>query len=498
MSRSLILVVFFLCLLSCDKWDVDELDTTGKGEYAIPLGYGNFKVESFFNEASGVDQFIVDEEGRISIVYESNDISVEQSVLIPAFAFGIPIPLIDTAVEVDLPAINGLSISKATLSGEEITFTFASLVPENLNISLSSNSFVKNGSSFKQDFLMPLTPNIPNLFTTNPIQLNDFELRSPNQKIEFKYRAENEIGEFKPLVSAFFTISAISFKSFQGNVSRTSIPLPSGFVDIDFFNSWQKGKIFINKPSIHVEIENSFGLPIGIVLEQVDITSKDNRIFSLSSDLINQSINLKYPSINEKGLTKKTEFTLDDTNSNIEEIFSSLPTRVTYAFSGFVNPENLVDEFCVNEGNVLSGKASVTIPLDGYADQATVTDTFSVLLNEIPEIQEGELSWVAENGMPAGIELQFELLDHNQNSLGFFFPDNQQVIEAATVDDEGFVIEKTHLITKIPLSGTIIEQLNKTNSIVVIASFTTFDRNKRVIFRNDQILDIYLGLKFKK
>ncbi len=498
MSRSFMLLVFFLCLTSCENWDVDELDTTGTGEFAIPIGYGSFKVESFFNEASGIDQFLVDEEGRISIVYISNDISVNQSTLIPAFPFGIPIPLTDTAVEVDLPAINGLTITKATLSGEDITFTFSSLVPETLNILLSSTSFTKNGSMFRQDFLMPLSQNLPNIFTTSPILLNDFELNSPEQKIEFKYRAENLAGEYMPLVSAFFTISAISFKSFQGNVSRTAIPLPSGFVDIDFFNSWQEGSISINKPSIHVEIQNSFGLPIGIVLEQVDITSKDGRIFRLSSDLINQTINLNYPSITDKGTLKKTEFTLDNSNSNIEEIFSSLPIRVTYAFSGFVNPDNLDDEFWVSEGSSLSGKASVTIPLDGYADQATVTDTFSVLLSEIPDIREGELSWVANNGMPAGIEIQLELLDKDKNSLGSFFPTNQQVIKPAIVNNEGLVTENSRLVTKIPLSGTILEQLNRTSSIVVLASFTTFERNKRVIFTDDQNLDIYIGLKFKK
>ena len=491
---------FFLSisLIACRQFDIDEFDRSSQGEFAVPLGQGSFKVEDFFQMSAEMDQLIVDEEGRLSVVYQSERIGVEPSVLLPSVSFGLPIPIPDTSVSVDLPSFNGLTINQAELDGDQIFFSFVSPHAEDLNIAVSSSSFLKDNVPFSMSYAMPWSDVIPNVLITDPISLAEFKLNAPDQKIQLSYRSENLDGEFRPLTSAFFTISAIQFRSFQGQVEKTSIPLPMGFVNIDFFDAWKEGNFFIKNPVITVDIENSFSIPIGVILEEVVVTTKTNDELDLTSDIVQQVIHLEYPSLNEKGDTLSTNFTLDASNSNIEEIFASLPSKISYSFSGIINPENLDEMFCLNVNHTLNGKASVVLPFDGFVNEATITDTFIVSLTEVPDLQEAELSWVAENSMPVNINVQFELLDVDNQSIGFFFPGLEPVIKAAEVNENGDVTTSTRFVSKIPLSGTIIEKLNLTSKIVVLASFTTFDQNKRVIFTNEQLLNIYLGLKFRK
>ena len=501
MSKARVYVAVFILsggFMNCSEFEIDEFDRSSQGEFAIPLGQGSFKVKDFFQMPEEMDQLIVDENGHLSIKYQSERIEVEPSVLLPSIPFGLPIPIEDTSVSIDLPRLNGLTINKAELDGDQLTFSFLSPHPEDLTIFVTSNSFLQDGRPFSVSFQLPFSDVLPNVLITEPISLDGYMLNAPNQKLELRYRAENQDGEFRPLSSAIFTISAIEFKSFQGKVEQTSIPLPSGFVVIDFFDPWDDGKFFIKSPVIQVDIGNSFSLPIGVILQEVIVTTKTGEELVLTSDIVQQVIHLNYPDLSEQGDTMLTSFKLDDSNSNIEEIFAALPNKISYTFTGIINPENSGETFGLDKANTLNGSASVTLPLDGYADNAVITDTFIVSLAEVPDIQEAELSWVTENSMPVSISVQFELLDDLDQSLGLFFPGLEPVIQAAEVGEGGLVTSSTRYVSKIPLSGTIIEKLNLTSKIVVLASFTTFEQNKRVIFTNEQSLDIYLGLKFRK
>ena len=490
-------LVLIISIFSCSGWELDEVSTESDGEYAIPIGYGKFSVQSFFNGPFSGGEFQVDSAGKISIIYRSNSIGVNPASLIPSIPFGIPIPITDTFVEVDLPVVNGLTVTKAILSGDNITFSFSSIVQEDLTIFVSSQSLSKDGEPFAFEFPLPNT-GIANSLFTEPILLNDYELNIPDQKIQLSYHAENEAGEFRPISLALFTINLLSFKEFQGNIGPTGLALPSGFVSIDLFDNWAGGEVFIKNPVIKVDIENAIGLPIAVILEKVTVTALDGDVLDLTSDLIQQPLTINYPKINEKLEPKSTTFSLNSANSNIEEIFSALPVQIDYSFTGLVNPDNLEEEFCISIDSEIAGKATVTVPLEGYANMASVSDTFLVELDEITGIEEGELSWVAINGLPAAMAVQFELLDDQDKSLGFFFDEQQEVIAAAEVNEQGVVVEESLHSSKILLSGTIIEQLNKTSRIVVLATITTFNQTQTVIFSNDQELDIRLGLKFKK
>ena len=495
-----VLVVLLISMLSCEKVEVPGFKADLTGVYAIPIGYAEFSMSSFLNLDSLNSETLIDEEGKIVLKYESDKIVVHGDEVMPSLPFGIPIPITDTFIEVDLPDVNGLTIFNAILNEGNITFSIIHSEPEDLIVKVSSESFFKEDEIFSESFMIPYSGISPVIYTSEPIPLIDFTLNSPDQKIQFSYSVKNNSGEDRSLNTLLFTIDQIDFKRYEGGIPELNIDLPMNQIAIDFFQSWESGELSIANPVVSVNIENTFGAKGVVILEEANVVGQSGQEAMLTSDLMNKHLGINYPALNGKSMSEKTTFVIDASNSNIESVFGLLPINLNYIASGVLNPENDTDIYCLNISDSLAMRAAVEIPLQGFLDNAVVIDTLDFSLDLDAEIGEAELSLVTVNELPIGMSIGIELLDEDGLSQGLLFDKNEHIVDAAPVDENGQTSSSSRLVSKIPLSSDSLDALRSTRFMVIKATFQTFESATKteVIIRDDQFLITNIGLKFAR
>ena len=116
----------------------------------------------------------------------------------------------------------------------------------------------------------------------------------------------------------------------EGYLGQEPYDLPRDTIIIDFFDRWIDGTVTFANPSINVEVENSFGLPVRSVFNVMEIWNQDGSVLPVQSDILNTGVDFNYPALDEVGESKFTSFSLNKDNSNIVDIFSNRPIAVDY------------------------------------------------------------------------------------------------------------------------------------------------------------------------
>lgn len=296
-----------------------------------------------------------------------------------------------------------------------------------------------------------------------------------------------------------FSISDFEVDLVKGYFSNKSETLENDSIEIDIEEITDRisGDFTLSNPSVRLEYEHTFGIPLELNLGITAVDS-DGDEQSLNAD----PIVIDYSSDSDNPLTTST-FVLDRNNSDLPDLVSMLPSVIRYQGSAELNPDG-------NEGytNFIFGDSrflanlEIEVPFEFRMQNFAFNDTIDNELEmgdedeEIP-VESLELRGTFTNGFPVGASIVIQLYD-SVNQVVLNTIDMTDLLVPGTVDGNGRVIQASESTLNIPIDQPFIDDLNLADEIIISFELNTSgDGTQDVKIYSDYSIDFDLALRIR-
>ena len=485
----IVLLLTAILLWGCSDINNVEVETDQDREVAVPIVNTFISVMNFVNNTDVTTTIDVDEEGKVSVVYKGSIFSRDLDEL---FVNNIPvigIPLEGNSTKIEDIFKDDQIIKKGTANANsEMLIGFTNPSADSIQVEFSLPQMFNESTPFTAQF--DVGPGEE--FTSDTFRIAGYQLIPDEENIYVNYTAKDRSGNDVALEAAIIGFRNLGFSLIEGYLGYEKIDLADERIHINIFDNWENGTIFLEDPKINLHVENSFGFPMRVNINQLDFVSP-NATNSLESSFIDNGIDFNYPRLDEVGVTKSTLFNFDQSNSNIRDIISESTNYIDYDLSVKVNPDQ--DESIIGFGRVNDNfniNLDATLPLFGKVSDLVLRDTVSYTIDETDNINAVEFKLITGNSFPADLQLSIYTLDATGNVVDNLFSDIQ--LESPALDAEGKVIAPVENTVYIPKSGAEIQELLKNDRLLIELRLSTIEAGARSIWVYDEFgVEIKLG-----
>lgn len=482
-----------------------ELDSTN-GSYAIPVLHTKASLKQVIERLGDSTYVSIGPDDLITLTYKGKVSSKTSGQLFEVFqAQSVPFVLTDTITAIPYSPPGEISIDFALLKAGTLYMAFQSYHMDDVNVKVTIPEMTKNGLPFEQNFFVDFNGFIPQT-VINTFPLEGYKLQSNNDSIFIKYEAIRSNGMRDTLTNFFMQINDLQFGYAEGYWGNEVLNIDRDTIEIDFFRNWTQGNVYFEKPVIRVNVESSFGFPVGSIVNVANVISSNGTTLSLESPFVDNSINFNYPSIAEAGQTKRTSFEFTKDNSNIRQILSSQPVAIDYDIDAIANPESdpTIRGF-ITDTSEFKIEVEVDLPIHGHASNFIANETFDFdfcdIVNRTQLVTCDKISSAAfriatENEMPINVEMQYFVADENGTIIDSLLTTAQSVLTAAIADSDGNVTTPSKKITdaRIPLER--INDPSRIKKLITRANFSTYQHTTQSVkVLSAQSVDVRMGLK---
>lgn len=503
---------------ACSKNDLEDAKLAEHSSaFAFPLFSTNILLKDLMfkvlNDTLSGDTLLINSDNTMTLYY-TGDVAEKPAIDIYKEYFQlIPIPFgKDTAFSNPIQTPAGLTVSKAVFKSGIIIFYLKNVLPDTLSGYFEITQMEKNGQVFRY----PFNNVLPGKIFQEIYNLGGEKLSSQNDTITFKYVAFNKKGErvivpgepniFQSNVSVIN--SNLIFSYLEGYWGYSEYDLTRDTIEIDINQTDLDGGVTIKNPQVTMQIANSWGFPTRGSIKYLSFIGRDGKEYPLKSKELEKGyVDFDYPSFakGEIGQTKYTEVYMDETNSNIAEIFNAQPTRLIYQVNGIsnANQDPTITGFITDNSTIRLG-VRVELVLEGAAknfgaEQTLDLDFGSYADVDSADIQEVEFKLVSENTTPITSDVQIYFRDENQRIVDSLFTGGpRSIMESAPVDANGVSQGVKRTETFIPMSKDRFDHIRKTRSADLKTFFTTANGGTQFVklLANNSVT-IKMGMKIK-
>ncbi len=486
-----------LPIAACNTQDI-TIDQTG-AEWALPLIQGQIKPSELILKVATEAQLLIQADGTLIIRYTGDVLQKTKKEIFTPLPGSFPIPMIDTNNQITLPVVNNVIIKKATLTNGNYFFNYAHNRQEAIRLELFVPEMKLNTNILRHLIDVPYlgTPVVGN---TSKFSFNDIIMIPVNNKISLNYKARTLSGEAFKMSSVFFIFDQIDFSYIEGFFGQNTYDLKKDSLEIDLYDGFVQGGIYIDDPRIILSVTSSFGFPTKAVINTFDLQTKDNNIIPFKSKLLDEGLFFNYPKINEIGQSKTTTFVFNKDNSNVRDVFNAQAKRVIYDIDALSNPLLIADStHFVTEDGKFTIAVTVDLPLRGRITQYPATQIFEADASKLSSLESGFLLLETTNGMPITANAQFYLYNGSGALIDSIFVTPQVIFKAAPTDANGVATVAAFNTLKIPVPGPKINAWSATRQIRVETVFNTPADKNIIQISNKDILTLRMGFvgKFK-
>ncbi len=544
MKYSLLLVVLVLIVSACKKVDLNKLsDTPWNPQLGAPLLNAEFTVGDIISK--------MDSNGNVGFLNKVVTLSYSTTLDTLSIADMLKIQPIELANKIEFPVdaqfINqtipvGFSLPPYT-SNHTFNFDFG-LENQLTKIEFKSGELVLNLKTniphgFKFNIEIPTLVKGDKQFTTqvampyNNLAENNIQVKVPlagytaelggtiNPTGEFKINITSTlIGSGKKVTSVNFIDLNLSIKEFgisyaEGKFGAFSENLQDS-VEINLIKNATTSEFGLTNPRVKFSIENSFGFPIEIALN--NIKSRDHLTNIISPITINNTIK-------SKGISNRSDAASIDkiliSNSNvietgyktlqangIDQLISSREKTLYYSVTPSANQSN--SSAFITDKSYLVIKATAELPLEGYASNLEINDTLDFKLdNGDLKLDYLEIKLLATNKFPLDVKGSLILLDENKSiirnefnqPLDLLKPKNKMkeeltdVLKAGITDGNGTVIEGKNTAFSFVFTNEDINIIKRAKYIKIIGKLDAGSSTKPIKLTESNSLKLMLGIK---
>jgi hypothetical protein len=487
-DRVKILALFFgLSLLlffnSCIKEEFDakkvDKEFVINPAVAAPLGYIHYELNEILDDSARAWEITVGEDSLISLEYEAEVYSKQASELLqfPEIA-GSDSILNNSKYDLDLGLIGWYYDLKQTdtinllLSGPDgpINTQIDSIQVDSLIINVNRLSkymlrgkMILTSPKIRKKYgntwaywaaAIPVLGPVQNVVAEDVTIILSHDLPDVNiVPLVFELRLDQSRG----IVPAGFTILNYSFTTIDldfdaiyGKLGQMNFPIGPQDMVIDFYSDLNKGTFHFAEPRLKFIFENSFGLPIQIITNDLYAASAGGTITEITGSglpSITNELIINYPTLKEVGEAAYDSLIINYNEANLVEALNSSPGSITFGMEARTNPQNDDTYNFVTDESRLKVISKLILPIDGYTEFLNIEDSvrynFADFFRNPPrEIKRMALRLNFTNGFPVDIRSQIYLLDGNHNIVDSLF-DEEYTIKAGIDPDGDGMVEPT-------------------------------------------------------
>ena len=293
-----------------------------------------------------------------------------------------------------------------------------------------------------------------------------------------------------------FEMANLQFGHIKGFFGTQQITIDAGAVDlaIDFLDNFE-GSISFAEPSISMDVTNSIGLPIELVLDFASY--KDGSAYALNGP----NYVLPYPTT--LGNTATGTLSYDNTNSSIVDVFTLPKDSIVYGGEVNVNHDTATfgtDNFVTNTSSI-SGDLLMEMPFYFTAAGLAFGDTLATDMdnaNALPEgatLESAKILLQTTTTLPLDANVQIKFYDASWNEV---MMKDLGLMESGTPDAAGIITTANVLDSELALDATEALTLLNAKHIVAEATMDTYNAgNDPVKLRTDATLKLDLGVQLQ-
>lgn len=488
-TRARFLAIIFLGTLfaSCSLIDKSDkiIGPQWEPEFAVPILNTEFSMADLLSRLDSNSYIQTQNDGLLSLVYEDQLASVTGTSLLSLP--NLPVPMFDTTQRVGFPVegIKMLGIKQGLLN-----YSFESVDVGNHELVVQIPEASQNGQAYEQVVAF----SAPGTFA-GTLDLSGYDLDLSTERMTFKYFARPTGGsERKPLLNFFFEITDLDYDQINGYLGTQDLELGGDSIQMDVFEDLIDGEFRINDPRISITLDNTYGVPIEVQARKFEVQTSEGLI-ALDHTGLENGLPINFPELSAIGSSARTIIEINKDNSNIADLLSSKPSGISYDLSATLHPEGDTS----NVGFVLDNSGfdlglRVEVPLDIQLSDIELEQDLGLELTSMDQVESAELILITENGFPLELVLQAYFLDEQGTVQDSLFDGPAQLLSAASVDQNGRVIESSSSTLDIALTAERWYRLQNSAEIRIKAEIATTNAGSvPVKFYDDYNLKVKLG-----
>ncbi len=347
-------------------------------------------------------------------------------------------------------------------------------------------------------------------FTNLLFELTHNEEISNGLRIAYDITLTNENGGTSEPVYIDLSLRDFSIKSAGGYIVPREFNLNDQDVALNLFNDPPVGSIRIEDPRLNFNIDNGFGIGLGIRVYSLFGKNANNGIMTIDGANINQLPNVAgAPAVGQYASTTLS-LTNDFMNPSLTDFLAFMPNYVSGDFALAVNPDDNQSVWVSNESTV-NINFEADIPIYGSVSDFLLVDTAALTLgdlikdaNDVSEVEQLDVRLIVDNGLPLDAGVQIIFTDDNYNHIDALLPGDDNIFNSAplnlsvseTDSEYGRAIGSTRTITDISVPKSRIQGLENATKMIIRIYGHTSDNGAHPIrlFSND-FFDVQLGAK---
>lgn len=270
------------------------------------------------------------------------------------------------------------------------------------------------------------------------------------------------------------------------------------FIDLNV-----SGNVFFSNYQIDCQIRNYLGLDIKTTIENINSYSNGNAV-PLENQWINKTQNITRASLNSSYTVTPTKYSyeFDETNSNINTMFETIPDSISIDYDLLINPlgnNSLDNDFIFYEKNIevdFSLRSALIVGLNNFS--ITDTTSFTTISDSIKNTHDITFYLICDNLFPINTDPIIYLLDTNNVVVDSLFSDDQQIIQATPNGNNKITVPQQTILSTSIKNETISDKLNTIDKAIIKAVFYTKDYNNTYPIYADYYIDFKLTADFKQ
>lgn len=392
---------------------------------------------------------------------------------------------------------NGEILDSIILQEATLNIDIISTFRHDLDVDLGIPQLTQNQVPFQETVILDYQGTVPVIQTLSfDVSNGVLDFTAPGLQNQLEILTDLVVthsGEFTNIGDSLgfaISLSANSLHSAYGYLGQFAGLADVDTQRVDIFESIDADRLFFADPSIDLLIENSSGIPMEIDFSS--LIAPDNQFATIITGGALEEI----PPVSAAaflGDIAVTEHRIDNSNTepSLSDMLSEGPVDLIYTAEGLTNPEGFQYNF-IQDTSRISCDATVNLPLYGYVDGYTFSDTLDVNLAvdlgigeaiSIDDVELVTIRTIFDNGLPLEAGLQVVFLDSLDLAFDSLFTDPfaMPIAAAGMVDHQldashplhGKVQERTRLITDIPMSQERISEILAGNTKRIIVRVLT-------------------------
>lgn len=490
-KRFVLFSAMAILLFGCKKLEFDKIAATAwNPNLAVPLAYSTFGVYDILAVADSTDLVITDPNtGELSLVYRGElysntaqeivqlpnqsanfNLTPTDLALVPAISFpsGQTIQASSTD-QIQLTPNAGVELHALQLKAGNLTIELSTQLKHNVELVLTLPNFTQNGSPITRTITLDYTGAVPQ---TSSVSINlqdaqaDLTLGGTTVNTFEVETSVTVTGTGQPItgtesVSMDLSMAGLEFENATGYFGQQNFAVSNDSILIKLFQNASAGYFELTNPRVDFIIENSFGFPGRLNLSNLKtINANTGQEFPLTG--YPSVVNITAPT--NMGQVSTTTLQLNSSNTaNMNTLVSSVPKYFYFEGSALSNPDGQTSNLnFIEDDSRLRVRGELELPLEGFAYGFALKDTIDFNLGtDIDLIQYVMFRLIVDNGFPVDLAAQMKFMDQNYTPLFSVFNTPSTLVEAALVDGNGKVTQRTKKVNDIVLTESQVALLSQ-------------------------------------